>query len=162
MPSQAATLPQELIVADGATDVRSQERPDGAVELLYRANQPYPAVGLLASIHAAVPRERWQPLTDDWLNPGNPSSHKTGWGSFIDGTKSPNTLVHRWNGQWKDRDGNIVVYALDYNSAYNAALPLFSQLPGNSRLEVSAMWVPTSTAKAIQDALSIAAPEQIR
>jgi hypothetical protein len=71
-------------------------------------------------------------------------------------------LVHRWYGQWKDRDGNIAVYALDYNSAYDAALPLINQEPDNSRLDVSALWVPAPAAKAIQDALSIATPEQIR
>jgi hypothetical protein len=159
VPSPQVTLPSELIVPEGATEVRPQRRPDGGVEVLYRIGQPYPAEGLLAQVHTALPRERWEPLTEDWLNPGMPTSHKMGWQSNINGMRSPNTLIHSWSAQWKDAQGNIVLYGLVYDSKYNSALPLFRQLPDNSRLEVAAAWIPASIAKAMLDAFSAAAKQ---
>jgi len=98
-------LPQELVVIESAKQIRSDRRPDAGIEVLYVADQPFPATGLIERISRALPSQRWHPLTEDWLNPGTPTSHHNGWQSYIDGRKRPNTLVHAWSAQWKDDEG---------------------------------------------------------
>jgi hypothetical protein len=150
-PDAPVTLPPELIVVDGAKDVRPRQRPDAGIEVLYRVDQPFPATELLERVRAALPSQRWHPLMEDWLNPGRATSHQRGWGSFTNGLKQPNTLVHAWSAEWKDDAGNLVLYGLVYESKYNPSLPSFAwPPPDNSMLEVTALWLPASTVNAMQ------------
>src|SRR5689334_21087697 len=111
------TWPAELIVVDGSTRLRHTARGNGTHELTYQLRQLHPAESVLTRIQAALPPDRWQPLTEDWLNPGNASAVPRNWSHFIDGTKTPNNVVHVWFGEWKDGGGNLVEYSLRYDSA---------------------------------------------
>jgi hypothetical protein len=140
------TLPPQLVVVEGAKDVRSRQRPDGGVELQYQVDYPFPAAELIERFRTALPIEDWQPLMEDWLDSGTPTSHQRGWGSHINGIKKPNTLVHVWSAPWKDRNGNLVFYGLQYESKYDGS---FLEQPDNSHLEVIAVWFPAAAVEAI-------------
>jgi hypothetical protein len=56
----------------------------------------------------------WEPLKDDFLNPGLASSHSVGWQEFEDATITPPKHVHQWLAQWVNRDGDVTWYAFRY------------------------------------------------
>jgi hypothetical protein len=135
------TWPAELIVVDGATTLTHTARRNGAHELTYQLRQLHPAESVLTRIQAALAPDRWQPLTEDWLNPGNASAVLRNWSHFIDGTKTPNTVVHIWFGEWKDGVGNLVEYSLRYDSALPRG-EIFLEKPDNDTLKVTALFFP--------------------
>jgi hypothetical protein len=74
----------------------------------------------------------------NFVDPGRPPEQTTRWGTFIDGTVTPEVWVHQWIDQWRDEDGNVLVYALRYRSAYDQSKPPPRDAPDNTRLLVSA------------------------
>lgn len=114
--SKGGPRPPELIVLDSATEINEATR-NGILELNYRLESAYPAEHVTASINAVFKGDRWRPLTDDWLNPGNPSGYVRGWSSFLDGSKTPNTIAHVWSAEWKNEDNDLVIYSLRFDSA---------------------------------------------
>lgn len=138
-------LPPALVVPDGATDVHPETKANGETGVTYTVSEVYPAKSLLERIRATL-RSGWTPLQTDWLNPGQPSSHVSGWGEFEDGTRSPTKRVHQWLAQWKDAEGNVVWYALRYEST----LPqgnVYPAGPDNANLHVTAVWEPAALVK---------------
>jgi hypothetical protein len=88
--------------------------------LTYRVRDPYPAVMAISEIDASLKARGWTPLSEDVMNPGNPTSIADGWEgwrSFRDSTRGPDTTVHVWMGQWKDANGDVVTTDLAYTSA---------------------------------------------
>ena len=149
--------PAELVVDDGATGLRHIERGNGTHELTYQLREVCPAESVLTRIRAALPPDRWQALTADWLNPDNPSSHSRGWANFVDGRRQPNTFVFNWVGAWKNGSGNLVEYTLRYDSS----LPLgeiFPEKPDNDALKVSAFFFPANVVAVTRKQLGITAP----
>jgi len=144
-------LPPELIVRKGATDVRMQKRTDGGVELSYRVLEQFPADSLLSELKAALPAERWRPLTENWLNPGTSSGDARGWTSFFDTTKTPPKLVHVWSGGWQDSQGNLVEYAVTYESRERPA-GSWSAPPDDSAAMVTALALPTAAVERLRRA----------
>jgi hypothetical protein len=147
------SMPPELMVPQGATDVKAQPRGDGGVELHYRLEQSFPAESLLTNIHSALPLDRWRPLTKEWLNPNADTSNATGWTNAAITVKNTEKIVHSWNGEWLDSNDNLVMYFLRYESRYvlsEAAL----QRPDNFDLSVTALWIPTSAARAMRQNLN--------
>ena len=134
--------PAELIVLDGATSVRDATR-NGVYELTYQLESTYPAANVTSKIEAIFNDTRWSALAEDWLNPGNPSGHSLGWGSLLDSSKTPNTIVHKWSAEWKDTNDNIVIYMLRFGSAVPRDEP-FLQRPDNHILKVTAAFVPAN------------------
>jgi hypothetical protein len=132
-------VPPQIVVPAGAYDIGSRELVDGTVGVGYRLHEPFPADGLLARVRGALPAPAWQPLERDWLHPDSPSSHQRGWSDFTDGTKSPSTRVHAWSAQWRDAQGNVVIYYLRYDSAVH---PESVNPPDNDKLFVAAAWYP--------------------
>jgi hypothetical protein len=144
-------------VYDGATGVRTISKADGRYELTYSLQQEYPAAPVVARIRAAISEERWQPLAHDCLNPGNPSGYSRGWSDFIDGTKTPNTLVHVWSAEWKDGTGNLVIYSLRYDSAVRPGR-LTRPTPDNAVLRVTVMFFPSAIVTEMRKQLGITEP----
>lgn len=133
--------PDELIVLDGATEVSEATQSNGVLELNYRIESPYPAEEITTAIRTLFKGGKWLPLTDDWLNPGNPSGYVRGWSSFVDGTKTPNTIVHTWSAEWKNENNDLVIYRLRFDSEVPSDVP-FLQRPDNTTLRVTAAFVP--------------------
>jgi hypothetical protein len=148
--------PAELIVYDRAINVRHTERRNGTHEVSYQMRAVYPADSVVLAIHSALPAVRWQPLTEDWLNPGNPSGNSRGWSTFTDGTKRPNTFVHIWWSQWKDDVGNLIEYALRYDSS----LPPeeYREKPDSEVLNVTAWFFPAAVVNATRKQAGIVGP----
>lgn len=152
---RSSTQPVELVVIEGATDVHRVGRDSRAYELTYRLNSEYPAESVVAQIRAALSPDRWRPLAQDWLNPGNPSGFTRGWSDFVDKTKTPNTIVHVWSAEWRDDDGNLVTYGLRYDSSVPPGATTRAT-PDNRKLRVSAAFLPTAVVSATRKQLGIA------
>jgi hypothetical protein len=88
------SLPKEIVVPSGATKINPESHRNGTTGVTYELNMRYPAMPLLEQIYKALPSPEWQPLKDDWLNPGTPSSHSRGWMNYSDGTRRPEAEVH--------------------------------------------------------------------
>ena len=141
-----AGLPPQLVVMPGAERVKPVIRPDGTWQVSYDVTMAFPAAALFDAIKSTLPPDKWEPLANDMLNPDIPSSHKRGWTDFIDGTKNPNTDVRLWMAEWRDCEGNIVWYALRYDSRSrrNSTGPAE---PDNDHLSVNAAWYPALIAR---------------
>jgi hypothetical protein len=152
-----ASLPPELVVPQGATNVvKVQPRPDGGAELHYRLERAFPADDVLTEIRSAFPVDRWRPLTKQWLNPDTDTSHVTGWYSTVIQTNNAETVVHNWNGEWLDRDGNLVMYSLHYESPFVLSEAVATlKHPDNSALSATALWIPARVAKAMRGAVGV-------
>jgi hypothetical protein len=142
-----SNLPPELKTPAGATRVSA--RGEGrAVGVEYWVSVPYPADSFLADITNRMKQGSWTPAETDLLNPSIPSSHVRGWTSYIDGRGSPRLGVHQWMADWRNRDGDVVSYALEYSSVLQdrASKP---PPPSNSDLHVTAFMIPAQEANAM-------------
>ena len=150
-------LPREFIVVNGATDVRTSDEGNGRYGLMYQVEAAFPAKAITDQIRAALAPSRWQPLSDDWLNPGHPGGYSRGWTSFGDATKSPQEFVHVWNAQWRDEAGDIIDYSIRYRSPLPAR-SLSLDTPANSTLYVLVGYTSASVVTAMRKALDVNAP----
>lgn len=109
----ASDPPPSLLVYQKSEDVRFSQ--DGKVwQVNYVARVDYPADDILRFIRNALEHQGWQPLKENILNPGLLSSHETGWVEYLDRRTSPETKVRQWLAQWKNPQGNVVWYTLQY------------------------------------------------
>jgi hypothetical protein len=113
VPSERA--PSALVLFPKGQDVQYQQK-DGAWRVHYSVKAKHPAAGLLAFISENLNQQGWEPLREDIFNPGLESSHARGWQEFLDARTSPKTKVHQWLAQWKNRNGDVVWYRLQYRS----------------------------------------------
>jgi hypothetical protein len=144
-----AELPATLFVPGDAVDVTTTTATDGMVEVTYKISEQYPATGLLAKVHAAVPAA-WKPLERDWLNRRQEASHSAGWIQFADATNITPRFVHQWSAQWLDASGNVTAYQLRYESqARRTSDPMAP--PENRTVLVTALWVPARAAIRLMD-----------
>jgi hypothetical protein len=142
-----SSLPPELTVPQGATDVVA--RSDGrAAAVEYRMSVPYPAEGFLAEVAARLNQNGWKAAETDLLNPTIASSSVRGWTSYVDGRVSPRVGVHQWLADWRNREGEVVSYALRYSSAADDPTRK-PPPPSNSDLHVTAFLIPAQQAKAM-------------
>lgn len=132
----------DLIVIQGARDVKYANL-HGTEQVSYRVSMAYPATKALSDIYERLKARGWVPLEEDYLNPGHPSSHVLGWGSFTDGTKRGNPWIHQWLAQWKNNNRDILWYALRYESGDKKGL-----LIENLNLQIEGIFVPASLAEA--------------
>jgi hypothetical protein len=118
-----AEPPDALIVAPESTNVEFIKL--GPLwQVYYDVKAPYPAEDVLHWLREQLARRGWQPLNEDFLNPGLPSSHVTGWQSFGDYSTKSTRAVHQWLAQWQDANGAVVVYALQYRTTEIGTLDL--------------------------------------
>jgi hypothetical protein len=81
-----------LIVCPGAEAV-TWRKFRGTDQLAYRMKVEYPAEGTIACISKKLSENGWQPLKEDFWNPGLPSSHVRGWAQFADASVDPEATV---------------------------------------------------------------------
>jgi hypothetical protein len=86
----------------------------GTDQVSYEYLEAYPASALLGYINNELKQLDWQPIEYDILNPNIPSSHIKGWGNFVDSSSKTHYIVYQWLAQWKNRNDDVVFYALQY------------------------------------------------
>jgi hypothetical protein len=101
---------------------------------------------VLRTISTRLEQAGWQPLKEDWLNPGLPTSHVRGWVYFEDSTTQPSTSVRGWNGDWKNSAHDILTYMLEYRCPGN----LCSSTRDLRDLRVIAIHIPADLAEQIR------------
>jgi len=132
-----------LIVPEEATNVARDVGAYESLHVAYELSQKYPATKTVQEVAKRLKRLGWEPLDNDWLNPGIPSSHVDGWSDFADGTMTPRRRVHRWSGQWQDSSDNLVDYTFRYTYPLNGP-------PNLNSLWVNGSWYPSESVKLMQ------------
>jgi hypothetical protein len=142
------TTPSFFVVVPRATGVK-QSVFQGKDQIIYHVQSEYPADDVLSRISARLKKLGWEPLKEDWLNPGLPSSHIRGWTYYEDETTKPATSVRAWNADWESSTHDILIYILDYTCADNQC----SSTLNLRDLRVVAIRVPADLAKRMKAAI---------
>lgn len=137
---------EELIRLEGAVDVRSI-RVRGMDVLEYSLEARYPAEELILDVKQRLKERGWEPLPYVYLYPKFPSSHQDGWAIYRDPPKNPSRVIYEWAGDWQDSEGNILTYTFRYEDPYSKyEKGIFYMRPGNSHLEVTAIYMSRDVA----------------
>jgi hypothetical protein len=131
-----------LVVAPFAHEVRFVKF-HGTDQAAYSLQAEYPADDFINFIERQLESKGWQPLKEDYLNPGIPTSFVRGWGQFADATTRPESTVHQWMTDWENATGSIVRYTLTYRYHTGAS-------PEMKTLHVSAVYMPAAIVKAMK------------
>ena len=134
--NEAANYSDSLIVVADAEDIHCTKL-NGSEQIFYLVKAEYPATGVLEEISKNLQNKGWEPLQEDYLNIGLPSSHVRGWTDFID--KKGNT-VHQWLAQWQNKNGDILWCTLRYSYPRKAN-------PNLKDLTISEIFIPSKVAK---------------
>lgn len=116
--NEAAPYSKSLLVFQGGKEIKFS-RHYGTEQLIYRLKMAYPADDVLSFLKKELKAQGWSPIEDDFLNPGNKSSHVEGWTNFIDGARKIDHKVFQWLAQWQNANGDIAWYALIYEYPLN-------------------------------------------
>jgi hypothetical protein len=138
-PSTHQEMPRHtdaLIVCPGAESV-NWVRFEGTDQLGYQVKVEYPADSIISCISKTLDENGWQPLREDFWNPGLPSSHVRGWTQFTDATVHPEATVDSWASQWQNQAGDVAWYFLQYRYPPKDRYTLF----------VNAGFIPANKAK---------------
>ncbi len=143
--------PGSLIELPGAQKVR-RVKNKFQTQLSYELEVKYPAKVALDEILDKVKKSGWTPLSEDYLNPGLPSSHVRGWSDYDDLSKQPPTHVYQWLAQWKNANGDILWYVFYYRDPLTATssspqLNFDHPVPDSQTLQVIAFFVPRKEAE---------------
>jgi hypothetical protein len=92
----ASNYSDSLIVLKGASNVH-YHKVYGQDQISYKIFNKHPAKDTISELNTRLESKGWKPLKENWLNPGVPTSHIRGWGSYIDGTTNPELKVHSWH-----------------------------------------------------------------
>lgn len=137
---QQAPLPSALFIPDGARNVQHRER-QGVHEISYEVDAAYPASPFLCQLTQYLDQHQWRGLREDALNPGLGSGLARGWGDYGNATRQPETHVHSWLAQWRNQDGDLLTYGLQYEYPGRAK-------PDLSKLKVVASLWPVPVVRA--------------
>ncbi len=151
-----ADAPAGIVFPTDASNLASQNQGD-AFNGSYQVRRAYPANGFISEVGAPLMAAGFQPLQQDWLNPGVESSHVRGWGKFTQGSGDNLTQVHQWSAQWRDAAGNVVLYHLQYLSPRTTATMLAA--PTTDTLNVTVARVPAAQVAALQQSAAQAIPK---
>ena len=132
-----------LLVAPSAIEPRYLSSPDGREQLTYLVDSDYPAESTVAFLSAELRKRHWEPLREDFLNPGIPSSEVRGWMQFEDATREPRATVRQWGVDWEDGAHNITLYDLKYRYPMTGA----HDPPDSRMLHVMALYIPARVAE---------------
>ena len=128
-----------LYVEAGAKSIEYQKLY-GSDQLYYKIIIDYPANTLINNIGVHLKSRGWEKLEYDYLNPGIPSSHVSGWSDFEDISTEHPKVVYHWLAQWINVHGDIVVYSLKYSWQRNG-------VPYKQLLSAVAIYLPASIVK---------------
>jgi hypothetical protein len=127
----ADKAPPSLVIYPKSEDVSFNQR-DEIWQVYYVVQVDYPAEDVLQFIATSLERQGWQPLREDIFNVGQPSSHVTGWRAYVDSRTSPNTHVRQWLAQWRNPEGDVVWYVLQYrHEAESSPAPMNVSVNGS-------------------------------
>ena len=113
-PPQIENHSKAFITLKNAEGTFYDIRDGGSIQYSYRLKADYPASSVLKEISSQLEAGGWQPLKEDILNPGQPSSHVKGWSNYEDASRPPTKIRYQWMGSWEDKYGNIVTYIFLY------------------------------------------------
>jgi hypothetical protein len=82
-------------------------------------------------------------MLKDFLNPDAPTSQARGWTKYRDNVKPDETIVRAWDGEWKNPDGDVLVFSLRYR--HPADRP-----PDRSGARVLAIYIPSKVVERIR------------
>ena len=123
----------------------------GIEQVRYELTEKYPAKYALKWINDELTKQGWKPLKDDFRNPGQPSSHVTGWTHFVDSTRKPEETVKLWQSQWSNSRGDIINYDLDYRWPWpGTGTPINPKdlcTPKTNKLQVFGIYIPAKQVK---------------
>ncbi len=125
-----------LIILPNATNVH-YTKLQGTDQVVYNLKVNYPATDIINNILKQLHLKGWQPLKEDFLNPGLPTSYIRGWTNFVDATKNPQREVYLWMSDWKNNKSDIVRYSFKYEYPINGPKNL-------SSLQVIVIYTPAS------------------
>jgi hypothetical protein len=132
-----------LLVAPLAVNPKYSAYPDGREQLTYTIDTEYPAEQTISFISAELQKRRWEPLREDFLNPGIPSSQMRGWTQFEDASREPIATVRQWACDWEDGAHNITIYDLKYRYALSGT----RDATDSRALQVLALYIPVAIAE---------------
>jgi hypothetical protein len=136
--------PPDLLVLPGAENLDCR-RYAGSLQVGYDLAADHPASAAISALNAHLAARGWRQLPEDPLNPGLPTSHVTGWGTFLDGTENPTQVVHQWMADWANDKGDVIRFSLRYQFPKGG--------PENLRkMHVFGIFVPSELAKSGQPA----------
>jgi hypothetical protein len=139
---------ESLLAAPSAINPKYLAYPDGREQLTYLLDTDYPAEATISFISTELHKQRWEPLRDDFLNPGIPSSLVRGWMQYEDASQEPRASVWQWACDWEDAHHNITVYDLKYRYPMSGA----HDPPDAKMLHVVALYIPVQVAENMKDA----------
>ena len=131
---QQGPAPAAFFIPSGASNVQHRER-QGIHEVSYQVEAAYPASPFLCELTSYLAAQQWRGLREDALNPGSDSSLVGGWSDYGNATRQPETHVHAWMAEWRNQDGHLLTYALQYEYPETSA-------PELSTLKVAAVEWP--------------------
>lgn len=147
-PNGDGKIQSFFVVVPGATGIK-QSIFQGKDQIIYHVQSEYPADDVLSTISIRLKKLGWEPLAEDWLNPGLPSSRVRGWVYFEDATTKPATSVRAWGEDWENSTHDILSYMLDYTCPDNRC----SSTLNLRDLRVVAIRIPADLAKRIKASL---------
>lgn len=137
---QQAPIPPAFFVPDAARNVQHRER-QRIHEVRYEVDAAYPASPFLCALTQHLDQRQWRGLREDALNQGSESSLVRGWGDYGNATRQPETRVHSWMAQWRNQDGDLLTYGLQYEYPASAK-------PELSKLKVFGLIWPADLVRA--------------
>jgi hypothetical protein len=161
-PSEA---PKVIFVAEGARDLRESRQSSGQIDVMYRVQEKYPAVRIRDDLARTLQAAGFRVLDHDYLDPDHKQhpDHKQQiprqWSSYVDGRKRTESCVLRLVEDWQNTDGDVVRYALTYESPCK---PVSSVWPDATvdTLEVTAIVIPAALVRVQREAAKKLAPRR--
>lgn len=138
--AEQTPVPGAFLIPDGARNIQHRER-QGLHEVSYELDAAYPASPFLCQLAQHLDQRQWRGLREDALNPGSESSLVKGWGDYGNATRQPETHVHSWMAQWRNQDGDLLTYGLQYEYPASAK-------PELSKLKVFGLIWPANAVRA--------------
>jgi hypothetical protein len=147
-------LPASIIFLKGAKDQKTFYT-GGINRVFYRLDQRFPAEDAIKEISTKLETSGWTPLNEDFLHPGISNSLVSGWAIYEDPPKRPAMMIYEWSANWKDKQDNIVSYALQYKDPIDKFRHGTVILkPTNSVLNVNVVYMPEKVAKSMRESIN--------
>src|SRR5437899_4739501 len=113
--SQIRTLstppPAYLIVVSNADELNHFK--SGPIEgVSYKVPVPFPGIRVIKAIEQRLEALGWESQTEDFMNPGSPTSYVAGWDktAVLSRPGDKPSKVWRWISDWKNPSGDVLLY----------------------------------------------------
>jgi hypothetical protein len=143
------SLPKVLAPLAGAQAIEQKVMPGHVAGVTYTLQAEYPALNVVDEIVTRNAGSGWQPLSEDFFNPGIPTSHVRGWTSYLDRSRGPQAAMHQWQSGWRNDSGDLLEYSLWYRTE-KVSRDRAPDKPGNRTLFVTGQIILKSDAEALK------------